>query len=59
MVIKGAPLAAVHGQPDVALTVTVPDPPLAPKDWLVGDIEYEQAGVLEAMRFTMPPKPTT
>ena len=35
-------LAAVHAQPAPAVTLTVPVPPEAVIDWLVGLIEYEQ-----------------
>jgi hypothetical protein len=34
-------LAAVHAHVLPAVTVTLPVPPAAPRDWLVGLIEYE------------------
>ena len=37
MVTKPALLTAVHPQPDVVLTFTVPDPPVAGKFWLLED----------------------
>jgi hypothetical protein len=39
MVIQLALLEAVQVQPEVAVTLTVPVPPLAPKVWLVGESE--------------------
>ena len=38
IVIHAALLAAVHAQPAVVVTFTVPPPPLEVKDWLVGVI---------------------
>ena len=38
IVIKAALLAAVHEQPAVVLTATLPLPPLAGNAWLVGEI---------------------
>ncbi len=42
MVIHELLLTAVHGQAEVVLTFTVPVPPTAPKDSLIGEIEYTQ-----------------
>ena len=36
-------LTAVHAQVLPAVTATLPVPPTAPSDWLVGEIEYEHA----------------
>ena len=38
-VIQEALLVAVHGAPAVAVTFTVPEPPAAVNDWLVGERE--------------------
>ena len=38
IVIKAVLLAAVHEQPAVVLTATLPLPPLAGKAWLVGEM---------------------
>jgi len=37
--IQATPDAALHAQVDPAVTETVPLPPLADTDWLVGEIE--------------------
>jgi hypothetical protein len=37
--IHDALLCADHGQPAAVLTLTVPDPPLAPTVWLPGEID--------------------
>jgi len=42
MVTHDAPLVAVHVQPAVVATVTVPVPPLGASDWLVGEIANAQ-----------------
>ena len=36
-------LTAVHAHVLPAVTATLPVPPEAPSDWLVGEIEYEHA----------------
>ena len=36
-------LTAVHAHVLPAVTATLPVPPAAPSDWLVGEIEYEHA----------------
>jgi hypothetical protein len=43
IVTQPALLAAVHAQPAVVVTSTVPDPPAAANDWLAGDRLNEQA----------------
>lgn len=42
IVTHDAPLAAVQLHPAVVVTITVPLPPAAVSDWLVGEIVYEQ-----------------
>jgi len=42
-VIQPALLVAVQVQPEGALTLTEPEPAAAPKELLVGEIEYVQA----------------
>ena len=41
-VIQGALLPAVHAQPVATVTLLLPVPPDAVKDWLVGEIDAEQ-----------------
>src|SRR5882762_2114993 len=50
IVIHGALLNAVHGQSWSEVTPTLPDPPAAPKSWLIGAIEYVQ---VEATKFAV------
>ncbi len=42
MLIQLLLLTAVQLHPLDAVTLTLPDPAEAPKDWLVGEIEYVQ-----------------
>ena len=62
IVIHDALLTAVHPQPLLAVTATLPDPPLDPKLCNVGDAEYVQAAVkpkvLDSALAALPPGPT-
>jgi hypothetical protein len=44
MLIHVAVVSAVHGDPSGIVTVTVPDPPVAASDWLVGERLATHAG---------------
>jgi hypothetical protein len=63
-VIQVAPLAAVHGQPAVAVTVTEPVPPPAATVWLVGEIvgvvhpDDWNENVFDTVLAPTPPLPT-
>jgi hypothetical protein len=55
MVIQLALLTAVQLHPLGAVTLTLPVPPLAGKDALVGEIEYVQLGGGGGVTFVTPP----
>jgi len=44
IVIQLAPLAAVHAHPPPAVTLTLPDPPVAPNEADLGPTAYVQDG---------------
>jgi hypothetical protein len=48
MLTQAAPLVAVHEQPALVVTATVPEPPEAPKAWLVGEMLSEQVAAAAA-----------
>ena len=47
-------LAADHEQDDAVVTVTVPVPPLAVKDAVVGETLYEHAASVHPISFNIP-----
>ena len=55
IVTHDAPLVAVQLHPEVVVTVTVPPPPAADNDWLVGEIVYEQGAAAWVTVNVLPP----
>ena len=55
IVTHDAPLVAVQLHPEVVVTMTVPLPPAADSDWLVGEIAYEQGIAAWLTENVLPP----
>jgi len=55
IVMKLALLVAVQLHPLVVITLTLPVPPLASKDWLAGAILNEQAVIIKLNALELPP----
>ena len=62
IVIQAALLTALHAQPALAVTPTVPEPPAAATDWdvalIVGAHGDENVNVFETALGVLPPGPT-
>jgi hypothetical protein len=58
IVTHDAPLVAVQLHPEDVVTMTVPLPPAADSDWLVGEIVYAQAVAAWLTENVLPPAVT-